>query len=52
VLAFLPWQIIMGMSMLRRERVGVAIAMSLGAMFVLSPYTHGTKLTDAHPVLA
>ncbi|KAH6853077.1 hypothetical protein B0I37DRAFT_358508 [Chaetomium sp. MPI-CAGE-AT-0009] len=32
VLAFLPWQIIMGMSMLRRERVGVAIAMSLGAI--------------------
>ncbi|KAJ5875716.1 uncharacterized protein N7473_013063 [Penicillium subrubescens] len=32
VLAFLPWQIIMGMSMLRRERLGVAVAMSLGAI--------------------
>jgi hypothetical protein len=32
VLAFLPWPIIMGVSMRRRERVGVAIAMSLGAM--------------------
>ncbi|KAH7304797.1 hypothetical protein B0I35DRAFT_382465 [Stachybotrys elegans] len=32
VLAFLPWQILMGMSMLRRERLGVAIAMSLGAI--------------------
>ncbi|KAL2205043.1 hypothetical protein CC79DRAFT_1370861 [Sarocladium strictum] len=32
VLAFLPWPIIMGVSMRRRERVGVAIAMSLGAI--------------------
>lgn len=32
VLALLPWQILMGKSMLRRERLGVAIAMSLGAM--------------------
>ncbi|KAK0391605.1 hypothetical protein NLU13_1105 [Sarocladium strictum] len=32
VLAFLPWHIIMGVSMRRRERVGVAIAMSLGAI--------------------
>ncbi|KAH8734212.1 hypothetical protein BGZ61DRAFT_442291 [Ilyonectria robusta] len=32
VLAFLPWQIIMGMSMRRRERLGVAVAMSLGAI--------------------
>ncbi|KAF4981688.1 hypothetical protein FZEAL_2575 [Fusarium zealandicum] len=32
VLAFLPWPILMGMSMLRRERLGVAVAMSLGAI--------------------
>ncbi|KAH7141099.1 hypothetical protein EDB81DRAFT_799413 [Dactylonectria macrodidyma] len=32
VLALLPWQILMGMTMLRRERLGVAIAMSLGAI--------------------
>ncbi|KAK7408724.1 hypothetical protein QQX98_009081 [Neonectria punicea] len=32
ILAFLPWQIIMGMSMRRRERLGVAVAMSLGAI--------------------
>ncbi|KAL6233074.1 hypothetical protein BDW75DRAFT_216170 [Aspergillus navahoensis] len=32
VLAFLPWHIIKGMSMLRRERIGVAVAMSLGAI--------------------
>ncbi|KAH6880039.1 hypothetical protein B0T10DRAFT_495700 [Thelonectria olida] len=32
VLAFLPWPIIMGMSMRRRERLGVAVAMSLGAI--------------------
>ncbi|KAM0278416.1 hypothetical protein ACHAQH_005171 [Verticillium albo-atrum] len=32
VLALLPWQILMGASMLRRERLGVAIAMSLGAI--------------------
>ncbi|KAL2837005.1 hypothetical protein BJY01DRAFT_221415 [Aspergillus pseudoustus] len=32
VLAVVPWQIIRGMSMLRRERIGVAVAMSLGAI--------------------
>jgi hypothetical protein len=32
VLAVLPWKILMGMSMLRRERLGVAVAMSLGAI--------------------
>ncbi|KAH8172310.1 hypothetical protein LIA77_06565 [Sarocladium implicatum] len=32
LLAFLPWQIIMGVSMRRRERIGVAVAMSLGAI--------------------
>ncbi|KAM5342258.1 hypothetical protein ACJ41O_013224 [Fusarium nematophilum] len=32
VLAFLPWPILMGMTMLRRERLGVAVAMSLGAI--------------------
>ncbi|KAH6673959.1 hypothetical protein F5X68DRAFT_174655 [Plectosphaerella plurivora] len=32
VLALLPWQILMGMQMRRRERLGVAIAMSLGAI--------------------
>ncbi|CRK38356.1 hypothetical protein BN1708_007745 [Verticillium longisporum] len=32
MLALLPWQIIMGMSMRRRERLGVAVAMSLGAI--------------------
>ncbi|RSL46332.1 hypothetical protein CEP53_010380 [Fusarium sp. AF-6] len=32
VLAFLPWPILMGMSMRRRERLGVAVAMSLGAI--------------------
>lgn len=32
ILALLPWQILMGMSMRRRERLGVTIAMSLGAI--------------------
>lgn len=32
VLAFLPWKILMSMSMLLREKIGVAVAMSLGAM--------------------
>lgn len=32
VLAFLPWKILMAMSMLLREKIGVAVAMSLGAM--------------------
>ncbi|KAI5919034.1 hypothetical protein F4810DRAFT_525472 [Camillea tinctor] len=32
VLAFLPWKILMGMAMLRREKIGVAIAMSMGAI--------------------
>ncbi|KAF5003893.1 hypothetical protein FDECE_9598 [Fusarium decemcellulare] len=32
ILAFLPWPILMRMSMLRRERLGVAVAMSLGAI--------------------
>ncbi|KXH67760.1 hypothetical protein CSAL01_07836 [Colletotrichum salicis] len=32
VLAFLPWPILMGATMRRRERLGVAIAMSLGAI--------------------
>ncbi|KAI1841757.1 hypothetical protein JX265_007139 [Neoarthrinium moseri] len=32
VLAFLPWKILMGMTMLRREKFGVAVAMSMGAI--------------------
>ncbi|OHE98243.1 hypothetical protein CORC01_06440 [Colletotrichum orchidophilum] len=32
VLAILPWPILMGATMLRRERLGVAVAMSLGAI--------------------
>lgn len=32
VLALLPWVILMRMTMRRRERLGVAVAMSLGAM--------------------
>jgi hypothetical protein len=32
VLALLPWQILMGMSLRRRERLGVTVAMSLGAI--------------------
>lgn len=32
VLAFLPWKILMAMSMLLREKIGVAVAMSLGAI--------------------
>lgn len=32
MLAFLPWPILMGATMRRRERLGVAIAMSLGAI--------------------
>ncbi|TDZ33335.1 hypothetical protein C8035_v011443 [Colletotrichum spinosum] len=32
VLAFLPWPILMAATMRRRERLGVAIAMSLGAI--------------------
>lgn len=32
VLALLPWQILMNLTMKRREKVGVAVAMSLGAV--------------------
>ncbi|KZL82516.1 hypothetical protein CI238_11404 [Colletotrichum incanum] len=32
VLAFLPWPILMGATLRRRERLGVAVAMSLGAI--------------------
>ncbi|KAI9147200.1 Satratoxin biosynthesis SC2 cluster protein [Paramyrothecium foliicola] len=32
VLALLPWQILMGLKLRRRERLGVTIAMSLGAI--------------------
>jgi hypothetical protein len=32
VLAFLPWQILMSLTMKTREKVGVAVAMSLGAV--------------------
>ncbi|KAK2029045.1 hypothetical protein LX32DRAFT_673121 [Colletotrichum zoysiae] len=32
VLAFLPWPILMGTALRRRERLGVAVAMSLGAI--------------------
>jgi hypothetical protein len=32
VLALLPWHILMGLTMKRRDKVGVAIAMSLGAV--------------------
>ncbi|KAF4125990.1 hypothetical protein GMORB2_1236 [Geosmithia morbida] len=32
VLALLPWKIIMGMTMRLREKIGVAVAMSLGAI--------------------
>ncbi|KAK9419907.1 hypothetical protein SUNI508_06913 [Seiridium unicorne] len=32
VLAFIPWKILMGMVMLRREKFGVAVAMSLGSV--------------------
>lgn len=32
VLAFLPWQILMSLTMKTREKIGVAIAMSLGAI--------------------
>jgi hypothetical protein len=32
VLALLPWQILMSLTMKKREKVGVAVAMSLGAM--------------------
>jgi len=32
VLALLPWQILMGLTMKRREKIGVAVAMSLGAV--------------------
>ncbi|VUC25086.1 unnamed protein product [Clonostachys rosea] len=32
VLAFLPWKILMGLTMRRREKLGVALAMSLGAI--------------------
>ena len=32
VLAFIPWQILKDLTMKRREKVGVAVAMSLGAV--------------------
>ncbi|KAI1636242.1 hypothetical protein F4809DRAFT_390719 [Biscogniauxia mediterranea] len=32
VLAFLPWKILMGMPMLRREKIGLAVAMSMGVI--------------------
>jgi hypothetical protein len=33
-LALLPWKILMGFHMYRREKIGVAIAMSMGILYV------------------
>lgn len=32
ILALLPWKIIMGLQMKRHEKIGVAVAMSLGLL--------------------
>lgn len=37
VLAFLPWPILLRFHMYRGEKVGVAIAMSMGVLYVKSP---------------
>ena len=34
VLAFLPWPLIWGLRMRRREKIGVAVAMSMGVLYV------------------
>jgi hypothetical protein len=32
VLAFLPWKIIIGLQMKKKEKAGVAVAMSMGVL--------------------
>ncbi|KAF4445479.1 Integral membrane protein [Fusarium austroafricanum] len=46
VLAFLPWPIILGLSLRWRERVGVAIAMSLGVVAGITAIVKTTLITS------
>jgi len=38
ILALLPWKIIMSLQMKTHEKIGVAVAMSLGLLYVVSYY--------------
>lgn len=38
VLALLPWQIIWNLQMKRKEKFGVAVAMSMGILYVSAPF--------------
>ncbi len=46
VLALLPWKLIWKLQMKRKEKVGVALAMSMGILCVLIPST-GTRPAHA-----
>jgi len=41
ILAMLPWQLLLGMRMRKTEKVGVAIAMSMGVLYVHHPSSFG-----------
>ncbi|KAI0018446.1 hypothetical protein F4780DRAFT_781447 [Xylariomycetidae sp. FL0641] len=46
VLALLPWNIIMNMGMLKREKVGVAVAMSMGALAGVAGIVKAVKVAS------
>ncbi len=39
VLALLPWKVIWKLQMKRKEKVGIALAMSMGVLYVASRWT-------------
>ncbi|EEY21178.1 conserved hypothetical protein [Verticillium alfalfae VaMs.102] len=44
VLALLPWKIVMGLQMRKHEKIGVAVAMSIGVLMLLTGrQTHGNS---------
>ncbi|KAI1336865.1 hypothetical protein F5Y15DRAFT_392436 [Xylariaceae sp. FL0016] len=45
VLALLPWKILMGMAMLRREKIGVAVAMSMAAVAGVTGIVKAVEVT-------
>lgn len=46
LLALLPWKILMGMAMLRRERLGVAVCMSLGIIAGVAGFIKNLKFAS------
>ncbi|KAH9904259.1 hypothetical protein F4778DRAFT_731811 [Xylariomycetidae sp. FL2044] len=46
VLAFLPWPVLMGMVMLRREKIGIAVAMSMGAIAGIAGIVKAVMVTS------